>query len=61
MSLISLIVAVAIVGFLVWVILQIPMPDPFRKIIISIVCFFLILWVLQALGIATGRPSLRLR
>lgn len=58
---IEIILMLAIVGFCVWLVLQIPMPDVFRKIIIGVVAVFLILWVLQQLGVSTGFPRLRLK
>jgi len=61
MSVISFLLVIAIVGFLVWLILQIPMPAPFKNIIIGIVCLVLVIWVLQQFGIATGLPSIRLK
>jgi len=49
---ITFVLSIALVGFLVWLILQIPMPQPFQKIIIAIVCIFMILWLLQLLGVS---------
>ncbi len=57
---IHLILVLALCGFAVWVILQIPMPQIFKNIIIGIVCIFLVLWVLQALGVNTGFTRLTL-
>lgn len=61
MSLISLILALAIAGFICWIILQIPMPAVFKNIILGIICLFLVIWVLQSLRIVTGIVPLRLR
>lgn len=61
MGLLSLIVTIAVVGFICWLILQIPMPQPFHKVIIAVVCVALVLWVLQQFGITTGFSSVRLR
>jgi hypothetical protein len=61
MSFISLILALAIFGFLVWLVLQIPMPQVFKNVIIGVVCLFLVIWVLQMLGVETGMPTFRLR
>ncbi len=60
MSLISLIVSIAIAGFLVYLALQIPLPQVFKNVIIGLVTLFLVLWVLQELGVNTGF-HLRLR
>ena len=61
MSILSLIIALALCGFVVWLILQIPMPEQFRKIIIGVVCVALVIWLLQQLGIITGIPTIRLK
>lgn len=58
MSLLSIILALAIVGFLCWLPLQIPMPQPFR---IGVMILFLVIWVLQALGVVTGLSRLTLK
>ncbi len=51
---IELILTLAIFGFLVWVILQIPMPAPFKNIILGVVCFFIVVWLLRSLGLFHG-------
>ena len=61
MSILSLLITIALVGFVVWLILQIPMPDAFRNVILGIVVLVLVLYVLQVFGIHTGMPMLRLR
>lgn len=61
MNMISLIVGVALIGFIVWIVLQIPMPEIFKKIIVAIVCVFLILWALQMLGVHIALPTLRFK
>jgi|GEM_PF-6806566 len=61
MSIIGLIVTIAIFGFIAWLVLQIPMPQPFQKVIIGVLCLILILWILQQLGIDTGIAKLNLR
>lgn len=58
---IVLILTIALVGFVVWLILQIPMPGVFRNVIIGVVAVLLILWILQQLGVHTGVPVLRLK
>ncbi len=61
MDLLSLIVVIAIVGFVVWAITTlIPMPAPFKQVIIGFACLVLCLYVLQALGVWHGF-NLRLR
>jgi hypothetical protein len=61
MSLISLILALAICGFLAWLVLQIPVPAPVRNIIVAVICVFLVIWLLQQFGVDTGLPTLRLK
>ena len=52
MGLIQLVIMLAVVGFILWLILTyIPMPDPFKKIIIVIVVIVLILYLLSVFGI----------
>jgi hypothetical protein len=49
---ITLILTLAVVGFLVWLITTyIPMPDIFKKVIIVVVIIILILYVLRVLGV----------
>ena len=62
MSLINLVVVLALVGFLLWLIVNfIPMPAPVQKIIIAVVVVFVVLWLLQGFGVITGFENLRLR
>jgi hypothetical protein len=50
---ITLILAIALVGFLVWALTTyVPMPQPFKVAIIAIAVIVLILYVIRALGIA---------
>lgn len=60
MSLIAVVLILALVGAVVWLILQIPMPQVFRNVIVGVVVIFLVLWLLQVLGVSTGLPRLRL-
>ncbi len=54
MSIIALILYLALIGFCVWLILQIPMPQPFKNIILGLVVVILILFALQQLGLVSG-------
>lgn len=48
---ITLILTLALVGFLVYLIITyIPMPDPFKKVIVVIVIVLLILYLIRVLG-----------
>jgi len=60
-ALIPVLITIALVGFIVWLILQIPMPPPFHKVIIAIVCVVLVLYVLQLFGFTAGLPAIRLK
>lgn len=49
---ITLILALALVGFLVWVVTTyIPMPDIFKKAIIVIVVILLVLYIVNLFGL----------
>lgn len=60
MSLIGIMLVLVIFGFLSWLILQIPMAQPMKNIIIGVMVFFVILWVLQEVGAIHGL-NLRLK
>ena len=59
MSLISMILVLVIAGFACWLLLQIPMPHPFPQVIAGLICLFVVLWLLQSLGLVN--TNLRLR
>lgn len=61
MNIIELVLTLAVVGFLVWIILQVPMPPVFRKLIVGVVAFALVIWVLQNFGLISGFRGLRLK
>ncbi len=49
---ISLILGLALLGFLAWVILTyIPMPDPIKKLIIVVIVVFVVLYLCSAFGV----------
>ncbi len=49
---ITLILSLALVGFLCWLIVTyIPMPDPVQKVIIVIIVIVMVLYCLRVLGI----------
>lgn len=60
MTLIPVLIALALLGFIVWVILQIPMPEVVRRIIIGVVVVIVVLYVLQIFGVQTGVPQIRI-
>lgn len=58
-SLITVVVVLAIVGFLLYLLLTyVPMPEPFKTIIMFVVVIALILWLLSALGVWHGAAAL---
>lgn len=61
MTLITFVLTLALVGFLLWLIVTyIPMPDPFKTVLIVIAVIFVVLYVLQAIGfVGPGLPRLR--
>lgn len=60
-SMIHLILALAIFGFVVWIVLQILMPGIVRNIILGLISIFVVIWVLQIFGVETGFKDLRIR
>ncbi len=61
MSIIELILMLAIMGFICWVILQIPMPALIKNIILGVFCFAVVIWLLQSFGLIHGVGRMRLR
>ena len=61
MSILTILLSLALFGFILWLIVTfIPMPEPIKRIIIAIAILFLILWLLEGLG-ALGPLSRPLR
>ena len=56
MPIVPIIVALLIVGFLIWVIQTVPIPIPqwVKQIIIGVIVLGLIIWLLQLFGLDTG-------
>ena len=51
-SLLTLILTLAIIGFVVWIIVTyIPMPDVIKRVLIAIVAIVMLLWLLRYLGV----------
>jgi len=50
MDLISVIVVLAVLGFLLWlVITYVPMPPPFKNVLLAVVILLVVLWVLRVI------------
>lgn len=48
---ISLILTLALVGFVLWlVITYIPMPDPYKKVLVVVVVILLVIYLFRVLG-----------
>jgi hypothetical protein len=58
MSLISIIVALVLVGLALWVVGQIPMDATVARILRVVVIVALVLWLLQAFGLLGGHIRL---
>ncbi len=53
MGLIQLVLTLAVVGFILWLIITyIPMPSPFKQVIIVIIVIVLLIWLLGVFGSA---------
>jgi hypothetical protein len=60
MSLVSIIVAIVVVGLLLWAAEQIPMSPPIKRILQVVVVVVLILWLLQVFGLLGGAADIRI-
>jgi hypothetical protein len=61
MSLVELIIAIVLVGVLLWAVESfVPMSPPIRRVLQVVVVLILILWLLQAFGIF-GAGNIRVR
>lgn len=58
---IELLLNLAILGFVIWIILQIPMPEIFRNIIIGVVSIAVIIWLLRTTGVIHSGPMWRFK
>ncbi len=56
---ISLIIALVILGLIYWAVSLIPLPDPFPQIVKVIFIIIAVVYVLNALGVHTGLPTLK--
>jgi hypothetical protein len=57
---ISILITLAIFGFIVYLITLVPMPAPWKNVIIGVAILFLVIYVLQMLGGVGGFPRLHL-
>lgn len=62
MSLLTLVIAIALAGLIVWAITTlIPMPAPFQRAIYVVSVVILVVFVLQSLGLMPALGSLRIK
>lgn len=50
MSLITILATLAIIGLLLWILLQIPMPVQIKNVIIGVAILFIVLWLVKQFG-----------
>jgi hypothetical protein len=51
MSLIALILGLAVVGLVLWlVVTYIPMPEPYKRVVVILIVVLVVLWVIGRLG-----------
>jgi hypothetical protein len=55
MSLIGIIIAIAVVGLILWLVeTVVPMPVAIKRVLEAVVVLVLIIWLLQAFGLLSG-------
>ena len=59
MSIVGIIVAIVIVGLLLWAVGQIPMDPVIARVLRVVVIVCLVLWLLQAFGLLGGGHVIR--
>lgn len=54
-SLLSIVLVLALIGFILWLILTyIPMPAPFKSVITVVVVILLVIWLISATGLLSS-------
>jgi len=61
MSLISVVVALVVVGVLLWAVGLIPMDATIRRILQVVVIIIVVIWLLQVFGLLGSLGSVRIR
>jgi hypothetical protein len=52
MDLITLIITLAVIGFVLWLLVTyVPMPPPFRTALVVLVVLLVVLWVIRSTGL----------
>ena len=49
MTILSILITLAVIGFALWLVAQLPLDATIKRVIVGVVCFVAILWVLGAL------------
>jgi hypothetical protein len=60
MSLVSLVLTLVVVGVLLYLVSLIPMNATIQRVIQVLVILFVIIWVIQSIGLLGAGPSIRL-
>jgi len=58
MSLLVMVLVIAVIGLITYLVLQIPMPAPFKNVIVGLVILCVVLFILQSFGLI---PNLGIR
>ena len=48
--LVSLLIAILVIGLLVWLVQMLPLPEPFKTVAVAIIIVVCIIWLLQGFG-----------
>jgi hypothetical protein len=57
--LITLLVAVIVAGLIYWLLTMLPIPDPFKKIVLVIFIIICVIWLLSFSGLLGSGPYFR--
>lgn len=51
MSIIAILVTLLIIGVVIYIVMQVPLPAFIRNIMYAVICLLVVLWLLQEFGI----------
>jgi hypothetical protein len=54
--LVSLLIIVIVGAIIYWLVTMLPIPQPFKNIVVVIVVLIMLVWLLQMLGVLGGHP-----
>ena len=49
MTILSILIALVVIGFALWLVQQLPLDETIKRVIVGVVLFVIILWILGAL------------